>query len=334
MGSEDEPQLGVYHEGRIVNESGNDLGPIRNDMPVRLWHPIDAEVDTILRWRRWLQQHQVAQPFKQAHRELYTLTDVERRTATYSNRYASHILKQAQFRALCRVRGWKSMLQARYEDEPSPAWCDVPAWGPRAQYWIEAIDDGNSPEPYPHLSTDQVRFYPIGAVGIDDPLPLDDVPAVVFSETMRDIGLFVGVAGVGNDPTWFDGGPDGLHRNYWLRASVGELTETAQTRYELLKDLLPRLKISDRCELSDRFLIVRGDLRTYKIHLGSGNVLMEPDNRYLCIVATRTGERRANQLFIPFEGDTRLSEILSKASLLAGDAKIKDESIRRQIERL
>ena len=35
------------------------------------------------------------------------------------------------------------------------------------------------------------------------------------------------------------------------------------------------------------FLIVRGELRTYRIHLGSGNILMDPNSQYLCIVPGR-----------------------------------------------
>ena len=49
--------------------------------------------------------------------------------------------------------------------------------------------------------------------------------------------------------------------------------------------------------------MVRGDLRTYKIHLGSGNILMEPNDQYLCIVpAQRRGADR-RRVFLPFEGD-------------------------------
>ena len=75
---------------------------------------------------------------------------------------------------------------------------------------------------------------------------------------------------------------------------------------------------------------VRGNVRDYKIHFGSGNILMEPDNRYLCIVrASASGDR----VRLPFEGDTMLSMIISKAILLAKDDKVKDEIIVRQIFR-
>ena len=85
---------------------------------------------------------------------------------------------------------------------------------------------------------------------------------------------------------------------------------------------------------ADKFLVVRGDIRTYKIHLGSGNILMEPNDQYLCIVPSRrSGEAGRDKLFIPFEGDQTLAIILSKAFLLAEDKKITDPTITRQIKR-
>jgi hypothetical protein len=171
-----------------------------------------------------------------------------------------------------------------------------------------------------------------GTRGVNEPLPLDQIPALVFSEIMRDVDLFVGVASVGNDPTWQDGGPGGRFRDYWNQYAFGELGETARTRRATLERLIPRLKIAGQCTLTERFLVVRGKLRTYKIHLGSGNVLMEPNDQYLCIVPARDPVPvGADRLFLPFEGDVTLSIVLSKAFLLAADESIKDPTIVRQI---
>jgi len=155
---------------------------------------------------------------------------------------------------------------------------------------------------------------------------------VVFSEVMRDVDLFVGVTSVTNDPTWRDTGPQG-HLDYWNQWSFGELSENAKTRRQVLERLLPRLAQSSQFSLKDKFLLVKGSLRTYKIHLGSGNILMEPNDQYLCIVADNSApaSRGPQNLFLPFEGDTTLSLILSKALLLANDLKIKDQTIVRQI---
>ena len=80
---------------------------------------------------------------------------------------------------------------------------------------------------------------------------------------------------------------------------------------------------------------VPGDRRTYKIHLGSGNILMEPNDQYLCIVPDRSTAAAGGDggaVFLPFEGDATLSVILSKAFLLADDAAITDPTIVRQVE--
>ena len=197
----------------------------------------------------------------------------------------------------------------------------------------------------------QVRFYPQGArenrayaggggygTGVHgageivEPLAFEEIPPLVFSEVMRDADLFVGVASVGNDPAWSDGGPEGRYRNYWTSYSFGELSATARTRREVLEKLVPRLKIADRCRLEDHFLVVRGDVRTYRIHLGSGNVLMEPNDQYLCSVpASGAATDSGGNVFLPFEGDRTLAVVLSKAFLLASDGQIRDQTIVRQI---
>jgi len=99
-----------------------------------------------------------------------------------------------------------------------------------------------------------------------------------------------------------------------------------------LERLVPRLKIAGISTIKDKFLVVKGKLRTYKIHIGSTNILMEPNDQYLCIVPDRSAKTNNENLFIPFEGDNGLSVILSKAFLLADDDKITDTTITRQIK--
>ena len=338
-----------YHDGRLVDREGRAIEEPGGSTTVALWHPIGRPVEEVLAWRDLLERLGVKQPFKQAHREVYLLTDAERRTGTYSNRFAAHVLKQHQFHALCAARGWKNRLRMSVDDSYPPATRTLPAWNLRAEFWVEKIgDEVNESYVYLYLATDQVRFYPIDAAQAmahasgrgyrlwnaeDRPMALEDVPPMVLSEILRDVDLFVGVASVGNDPTWSDGGPRGRYVDYWQRFSFGTLSATAQTRKAVLERLVPRLKIADRCEFSDKFLIVRGDLRTYKIHLGSGNILMEPNDQYLCIVPKQVASSKpGGKLFLPFEGDAVLSVVLSKALMLADDRKIKDETITRQID--
>src|SRR5687767_11604259 len=354
----DKAASAIWFEGQIVGRDNKPIDWVDNSTVVELWHPIHVETNIVLEWRQWLLEHEIRQTFKQAYREIYLLTDAERNTGVYSNRYAAHILRQHQFNSLCAARGWKNALRLMVDDEFPPATKILPQWGLRAEYWIEGIGDHfgvdtNETGTYLYLTTDQVRFYRMGAVenrshasgggyaahrwhrrGNAEPVPLEEIPPLVFSVIMRDVDMFVGVASVGNDPNWLDGGAEVRYRDYWHSYSFGELTESSKTRKQVLQTLLPRLKIAERCKLTDKFLVVRGDIRTYKIHLGSGNILMEPNDQYLCIVPSRrSGEMGRDKLFIPFEGDQTLAIILSKAFLLAEDKKITDPSITRQIKR-
>ena len=327
LGESPAPVSGTWHDGRLVDERNRAIKEPKAATRVALWHPLKSSVAQVEAWRIWLEEHGVRQPFKQAHREIYLLTAAERQTGTYSNRFAGHILRQHQFVALCQERGWDYQLQGSWDSANTPT-LNLPSWGLRSEFWVEGVGESGYTG-FAHVATDQVRFYRIDE---SEPLALAEVPPLVFSEVLRDVDLFVGVASVGNDPNWSDGGPDGRYRDYWHNYSFGELSATAQTRQALLERLLPRLKIADRCTLADRFLIVRGSLRTYKIHLGSGNILMSPNDQYLCIVA-KQHRGDDERIHLPFDGDGTLSLILSKAFLLADDAKITDPTITSQLKK-
>lgn len=331
---------GIWLDGQMVGVDEQKLDWLNENTEVELWHPLYETSADIMRWRELLAEHRVQQPFKQAHREIYLLTDAESATKVYSNRFAAHVLKQHQFHALCNARGWKNKLRLMVDDLFPPAIREMPAWNLRAEFWVEGLGENYGTDTteagtFLYLSTDQVRFYEIDDSRIPgaEPLDLSLAPPLVFSEIMRDVDLFVGVASVANDPTWFDGGPDVRYQGYWSSYSFGDLSETAKTRKQVLARLIPRLKIADRCRLTDKFLVVRGDIRTYRIHLGSSNILMEPNDQYLCIVRGRNQESGdlTGKVFLPFEGDNTLSVILSKAFLLAEDWKIKDPTILHQI---
>jgi Domain of unknown function (DUF4132) len=338
----------MFWDGELRTHDGK---PMTEGEAVRLWHPIERDVDEVLAWRAWLEEKQVTQPFKQAHREVYLLTAAEERTGVYSNRFAAHVLRQHQFHALAAVRGWRNRLRLMVDDAYEPATRELPQLGLRAEFWVEGIGDSWETDitesgAYLRLSTDQVRFYRAGAAenyahagggGYEQwgtepspPLPLAEIPPLVLSEVLRDVDLFVGVASVGNDPAWQDGGPEGRFREYWASYSFGELSGTAQTRRDILERLVPRLAIADRATVDGRFLVVRGDIRTYKIHLGSGNILMSPNDQYLCIVPKQAAGGTGD-VFLPFEGDRVLAVILSKALMLAKDTSITDPTITHQI---
>ncbi|MEU6669640.1 DUF4132 domain-containing protein [Streptomyces sp. NPDC046727] len=304
-------------------------GPSGRPERVRLWHPIRAATDEIRAWRERLVAERLRQPFKQAFREIYLLTPAERETGGYSNRFAAHIVHYRQLYALFKERGWQANFLGRYDggyDGLARAEFGDGEWRACFHHEPAADDDGgHAPE---HAATDQVRFERRDGRRWRE-VPLAEVPPLVFSEAMRDVDLFVGVTSIAADPDWTDRGED-RYAGYWRTATFGELTASAEVRRAALERILPRLRIAARCTLDGRFLTVRGDLNTYRIHLGSANILMEPDDSYLCIVPSRG--KSGGTVFLPFE-DERLSLILSKAMLLAADTKITDPTILHQIKR-
>jgi hypothetical protein len=314
-------------EGFVGADGSTVAAPVTGE--VRLWHPIHESPDEVARWRQLIRDRELVQPFKQAFREVYLVAPAELETASYSNRFAAHIVRYPQVYALTKQRGWSVVALGPYDNDGGRQWREFEEQGIRVEFWMEHADeDFAEMDNLANLAaTDQVRFYE----GRErEPMPVADVPAVVFSEAMRDVDLFVGVASIAADPEWLDRGLD-RYNEYWHHTSFGELGQSAVVRREALEELLPSLRIADRCSLTDRYLVVRGTHRTYKIHLGSGNVLMEPNDEYLCIVPARRD--RLQKVYLPFPEDERFSVILSKAFLLADDDRITDRTIVAQIKR-
>jgi hypothetical protein len=315
---------------------------------VRLWHPIDADPGAVLAWRSRLEAMDIAQPFPQAWREIYVPTDAEHETGTYSNRWAGHILKQHQAMNLARLNGWRTTHRMFVDSANSEPWhLLLAAHRLVADYWVEGAG-GPRPEitdsaAYVHVSADRVQFHRIGNAPKDSaegpergpPVPLGEIPPLVFSEVMRHVDLMTAIASIAADPNWLDRGRDAGHPNlwtgyalaYWNQANTAELEESGKVRRAMFERIIPRLAIADRLALDDRHLLVTGTRHQYRIHLGSGACFR--GSRHLCIVPKPAyGLGRPS---LPFEGDGTFSIILSKALLLADDDRITDPVILAQL---
>jgi len=287
---------GIFFEGQLISANNIPLTGIE-ESSVSLWHPSTRTVEEVQNWRNFIFENEIKQPFKQAFREVYLVTDAEINTLTYSNRYLNHVLRHDKFAAIAKNRLWDYSSVYSYNN-------------PRIQYSdfkIEAMVDSNNSD---------YSFFTVGRVHFRN---------LIFSETMRDIDLFVGVCSIGME----DQRLLNFHQNYLNNFSQSELTSLGENRKKVLERLIPRLKIKEQCVLTEKNLIVKGKIRTYKIHLGSGNILMTPNDQYLCIIPNN--KKNQPNVFLPFDDDKILSLIISKALLLADDDKIEDEVILHQI---
>ncbi len=232
-----ETSTAIPWQGNLVDWAGHAVEP-KKQARVRMWHPIRSDVQTILSWRCWLEDHQVRQPFKQAHREVYLLTDAERQTETYSNRFAAHIIRQHQFGSLCRDRGWKFKVMGAWDSHNTPSF-DLTQYNLQARFDVESPEAEDDESTTAHgiylaIRTGRVEFVKLeapppdkgetGPFGLQLPrkfrglghraaLRLEEVPPLVFSEVMRDCDLFVGVTSIGTDPAWNRDHPDDPHRS-------------------------------------------------------------------------------------------------------------------------
>lgn len=312
----------IFYQNKWQDENLQEVNWISENTVVSLWHPIESTAAHIFQWRSLLLELESTQPFAQAFREVYIVTDAELRTDTYSNRFAAHLIRQSLFLFLCKHKNWKYSWEITNKE--------LKKWDIRAEFWSPV--DYNSPATsdygfHEYHHTDQVRFYHAGKQ-----LRMEEVPAIVFSEIMREVDYFIGNTSIGADPNW-QSGVGSYGYDYSQAYSFSDLGDAAKNRKEVLKALVPRLKIADKCSFEGKFLIVKGQIRTYKIHIGSGNILMTPNDQYLCIVADRSQNSNSANVHLPFEGDAMLSIILSKAFLLADDTTITDTTITSQIKR-
>jgi len=350
-GSGDVETIAMVRDGAFVGPDGGELAAPDKTSRVHLWHPLESPAETVAAWRNFLTENRIRQPFIQAWRPIYLVTDAERVTATYSNRFAGHILEQAPAMGILKKRGWQAYNRTMDGNsaEHEPVFLTLPHFGVAAEYWVagigtriqEGVAADHGGRLFAFITCDRVMFYALDKAGkpAGDPIPVESVPERAFCEAMYDIDSVVGRTSIGADRNWQDRGAGAAHPlsevpefvDYHRRYSSGQASELARSRRDFLAKLLPGLAIANQCSLTSDFLMVDGKLATYKINLGSGNILIAPNDRYLCIVPASRGS--AEDGYIPYEGDEILSLIISKAMMLADDEHIEDKSIVRQIER-
>lgn len=295
---------------------------------IRLWHPaLSTSVAEVDAWRTQLFAQKIVQPFKQAFREVYLLTPAEESSFDQSMRFAGHYLKGNTLYSLGKNRMWTMS----YDQAPLRK---IPELNLVAEMSISGVVLHNNCTTGALCFREMVAGTNAYNMYRQAKMPLKNVPPTVLSEVMRDVDLFVAVSTVGIDP-YFDQNNTGDLLNYWQDVSFGEKskTEVAEIRRDLLQRLIPMTKIASQCRFDSNYLYVKGKIREYKINLNSGNILMLPNDQYLCIVPAHDAKME-KRIWLPFEGgDAGLMLILSKAFLLADDDKITDPQILGQLKR-
>jgi hypothetical protein len=329
---------GIWSGQGVIDSAGNavDFAAART---VRLWHPLASNEDEVQRWRARIFAAKIRQPFRQAFREFYAVTDGERETRMYSNRFAKVLMRQHQFASLCRARGWEYRLMGTNFDGANTPTRKLDAWSLRAEFYVDMPPDR---DPSLHesglgeqsgaginlfIGSDQVRFYRDRRE-----VAIDEVPAIVYSEVMRDVDLFTSVCAVGADESWSDQGDRGIGI-FSEDFNASELMGIIALRRETLSLVLPHTPIHDRCKIHKTWLEVRGQLGTYRIEFAWGGASMVSGSTFRLLNIPRKVLDGAPLDFaaIPTEMDYRSEMILRKAYILADDWKIDSPDLIKQL---
>src|SRR5215469_130039 len=328
---------GLYRDGQVCGPRG-DVIDLAQATKVRLWHPLFSEESELHAWRECIFASGVRQPFRQAFREFYEVTDDERQTKMYSNRFAGVLMRQHQFSSLCRAKGWSYRLMGSGFDGFNVPTKVLAPWNMHAEFYVDlpadrkpsladsAINEQSHSGINLFLGSDQVRFFRDRRE-----IPIEDVPAIVYSEVMRDVDLFTSVSAVGPDESWSDQGDRGT--GVLTRTERDELSGVLALRVEMLSRVLPLTTIAARCKIDKTWLVVQGQLGTYRIQTFWGLVVRVTDSgfRHINIPQKLLEGVSVDFAAFPIDLDHRTETVLRKAHLLANDWNIDSPDLIRQL---
>ena len=308
--------------------SGSDGVRVLRQAHLKIAHAATMSAADQSYWQHRIVDEEIVQPFKQVFRETYFVTPAEVLDVDRSHRFSGHVIPNQMMYALAKGRGWSGTMGLSGFDGSGVGAREFPTWGVRAS--IE--QDWTGGDEFSTIA--EISFMQGDRDGLWRRARIDQVPTIPFSETMRDIDLVVAVASIGTDQQWLDWEArreaGTVNWTDQRQAYAGLASAAAGVRGQLLREMLPKLGLADRATVEGHFVHVRGKLGEYRVHLGSGNIHMEPSGRYLCIVAAPVkGDR---MIYLPFEDpDLKSAEIVSKVLLLARDDKITDPVITAQL---
>jgi hypothetical protein len=274
---------------------------IRDATRVTVAHPVALHLDGVLEtWQQRVVEEHLAQPFKQAFREIYLVEEGEWRK-TGCERLSGRPLDARRAFALLRRRGYS------------------PGHGDAAKVWpggVRAhIEWARSNEDAGKMLAQVDPEFPVtsGGVWFEDgnrtPIRLEGVPPIIFSETMRDADLTVSLA------------------------PFGEMgftpEETRRLRATLVRYLARAMGLNTVYVGQDHsHVLVEGKRAMYRIHLGSGSVLLERSRRHLHLPPELLTSADAS---ITESTDSLTTHIISLILTLSQDDAIADPQFLGQL---
>lgn len=261
-------------------------------LTLTLPHPVDLQRDGVLaRWQALAAERRLLQPFKQLFREIYLWHG---EAGTQCARFAGISLDPRRAYALLRASGY------------------APGHGEARREWRQGLTahlcwavDAQGHDLFgaarrAAMPCGDIWFTRAGAL-----LPLREVDAIVFSETLRDADLLTTQAAVGE--------------------ALLTSRETIAVRALLLRETARAFRLTNIAVPEDgRFALVLGSRADYRVNLASGTVLLEPDGRQL-VPPPHTARWR------PAEDRDATSDLLALILTLAHDDEVDDRAFLSQL---
>ena len=243
------------------------------------------------------QEDSTRQPFRQVFRELYIKLE-EEAGQNQTRMFAGNQIQPKKTMAMLKNRRWI----VDHEMGLNKVF-----YGDNILVNMYALADWFSPSDIEAPTLEFVSFVDRKTF---QPIKLEDVPPIVYSEVLRDVDLAVSVAHAGNVD------PEASHSTVEMRKVI------AECNIELFG--------LNNVSISGTHAVIRGSLGEYTVHLGSGVIHMVGVHQ---INVLPVHSQHRGRIFLPFlDEDPKTAEIMSKILLFAEDKKIKDPYILEQMK--
>jgi len=279
----------LVDQGLFLTSADGILHKVKGELLIA--HPYDFTYHKCWsKYQNHIYSQKIIQPFRQVFREYYPITESRQTADNTSGQYRGIEIYNHEFFLQLRDIGW----MVDFEE------CAVKLW-PHVNLavYVNTLTDNTSSVDSETAILGNIRFVNRFK---DTPVPIIDVPPVVFSETMLDINTAIGYARVDMEQTEIS-------------------RSTIEIRIAITRELL-KMKSIDNVWFEFPIARIKGNLGDYSVHMGTGAVHRSDTGVLITIPDNIKATRR---VFLPFyDIDPETSQILAVILLLANDKKIKD----------
>jgi hypothetical protein len=283
-------------EGEKANAQLDKLAGARVVHPVELW-----QMGQLEKWQEVIANGMISQPFKQCFREIYPVETGEA-DSRHCLRFAEQQIVARKAYALLRQRGYSPCSGTAYRDWPAAKVRVRIVWAQEEGEIWRHLSGGREAAPVTTGSIFFERLDPAHPRKAGETLALGEVNAIIFSETLRDADLVVSAAAAGEE-------------GFSSR-------QTLEIRAALVRNFAKLMNLAGvTVATGSSQAVIQGERAAYRVHLGSGRILIDPSGRHVALPREVGG---VTMNYFDEQSDSRTLAILEAVATLAHDREIDD----------